>query len=132
MEPITVTITVNGNTVKTATFVNVNFYNEFKRIREAPEPLLKRAMRKFMREQPPCREWIVKDYYDGSCIQLEQLPDELDSYTEGEVQEWFMWNRYMTATPSQYDCTGQLFTNWFKLTRRRGHWFAYHSIGRDV
>lgn len=58
---------------------------------------LKRAMRKFMREQPPCREWIVKDYYDGSCIQLEQL-----------------------------------FTNWFKLTRRRGHWFAYHSIGRDV
>ena len=39
---------------------------------------LKRAMRKFMREQPPCREWIVKDYYDGSCIQLEQLPDELD------------------------------------------------------
>ena len=45
---------------------------------------LKRAMRKFMREQPPCREWIVKDYYDGSCIQLEQLPDELDSYTEDE------------------------------------------------
>ena len=78
------------------------------------------------------REWIVKDYYDGSCIQLEQLPDELDSYTEDEVQEWFMWNRYMTATPSQYDCTGQLFTNWFKLTRRRGHWFAYHSISRDV
>lgn len=51
---------------------------------------LKRAMRKFMHEQPPCREWIVKDYYDGSCIQLEQLPDELDSYTEDEVQEWFM------------------------------------------
>ena len=46
---------------------------------------LKRAMRKFMHEQPPCREWIVKDYYDGSCIKLEQLPDELDSYTEDEV-----------------------------------------------
>ena len=43
-----------------------------------------------------------------------------------------MWNRYMTTVPSQYDCTGQLFTNWFKLIRRRGHWFAYHSIGRDV
>ena len=65
-------------------------------------------------------------------IQLEQLPDELDSYTEDEAQEWFMWNRYRNAAPSQYDCTGQLFTNWFKLTRRRGHWFAYHSIGRDV
>ena len=24
------------------------------------------------------------------------------------------------------------FMRWFKLTRRRGHWFAYHSIGRDV
>ena len=23
-------------------------------------------------------------------IQLEQLPDELDSYTEDEAQEWFM------------------------------------------
>ena len=65
-------------------------------------------------------------------IQLEQLPDELDSHTEDEAQELFMWNRYRTAAPSQYDCTGQLFTNWFKLTRRRGHWFAYHSIGRDV
>ena len=65
-------------------------------------------------------------------IQLEQLPDELDSYTEDEAQEWFMWNRYRTAAPSQYDYTEQLFTNWFKLTRRRGHWFAYHSIGRDV
>ena len=65
-------------------------------------------------------------------IQLEQLPDELNSYTEDEAQELFMWNRYRTAAPSQYDCTGQLFTNWFKLTRRRGHWFAYHSIGRDV
>jgi len=93
---------------------------------------LKRAMRKFMREQLPCREWIVKDYYDGSCIQLEQLPDELDSYTEDDVREWFMWNRYMTTVPSPYDCTGQTFTRWFKLIRRRGHWFAYHSIGRDV
>lgn len=33
---------------------------------------------------------------------------------------------------SPYDCTGQEFTNWFYLFRRRGHWFAYHSVSRDV
>lgn len=33
---------------------------------------------------------------------------------------------------SPYDCTGQEFTNRYKLFRRRGHWFAYHSVSRDV
>lgn len=93
--------------------------------------MLKKDIRAFLNRKPERNKRIIKGDYDG-YTEVEQLPDELDSYTEDEVQEWFMWNRYMTAAPSQYDCTGQSFTNWFKLTRRRGHWFAYHSIGIDV
>ena len=39
------------------------------------------------------------------------------------------WCRFVFTLP---DCTGQEFTNWFYLFRRRGHWFAYHSVSRDV
>mgnify|MGYP000367666834 CR=1 FL=1 len=31
-----------------------------------------------------------------------------------------------------YDCTGQEFTSWYRLFQRRGHWYAYHMVSRDV
>lgn len=51
---------------------------------------------------------------------------------EANAADWFRDNCYLEAYNSPYDCTGQEFTNRYKLFRRRGHWFAYHSISRDV
>lgn len=54
-----------------------------------------------------------------------------------ETSEWFnragfTENRYIHGVNSQYDCTGCLFTEWFKVFRRRGRWYAYHCIGMDI
>ena len=83
MKPITVTIAVNGNTVKTATFVNVNFYNEFKRIREAPEPLL--AVRSALCKEmdytgglkPYSKSLAAEMWHIAHAHALQQLQDEL-------------------------------------------------------
>lgn len=83
MKPITVTVAVNGNTVKIATFSNVNFYNEFKRIREAPEPLLavRSALCKEM-DYAGCRKPYSKSlaaemWHIAHAHALQQLQDEL-------------------------------------------------------
>lgn len=65
-------------------------------------------------------------------LELVQLPDELDKAHKADAADWFRGNCYLEAYNSPYDCTGQEFTNWFYLFRRRGHWFAYHSVSRDV
>lgn len=49
-----------------------------------------------------------------------------------DVEAWFTENRYIHGVNSQYDCTGCLFTEWFKVFRRRGRWYAYHCIGMDI
>lgn len=74
---------------------------------------------------------IISADYD-SRLELVQLPDKLDEAHEMDATNWFRGNCYLEAYNSPYDCTGQEFTNWFYLFRRRGHWFAYHSVSRDV
>ena len=74
---------------------------------------------------------IISADYDGR-LELVQLPDELDKAHKADAADWFRDNCYLEAYNSPYDCTGQEFTNRYKLFRRRGHWFAYHSISRDV
>ena len=48
--------------------------------------------------------------------------------TEMDATNWFLNHHYLKSYNSPYDCTGQEFTNWFYLFRRRGHWFAYHRL----
>lgn len=74
---------------------------------------------------------IICADYDGR-LELVQLPDKLDEAHEMEATNWFLNHHYLKSYNSPYDCTGQEFTNWFYLFRRRGHWFAYHSVSRDV
>lgn len=74
---------------------------------------------------------IISADYDGR-LELVQLPDKPDEAHEMDATNWFRGNCYLEAYNSPYDCTGQEFTNWFYLFRRRGHWFAYHSVSRDV
>jgi len=75
---------------------------------------------------------IVEDRGIDGYIELVQLPNELDKASKADADEWFRWNRYYEYYPTAYDCSGQRFTTWYKLHRRCGHWFAYHSVSRDV
>lgn len=91
---------------------------------------IKREIRNYNNLPSPDVHIICADY-DGR-LELVQLPDELDEALKADAADWFRDNCYLEAYNSPYDCTGQEFTNRYKLFRRRGHWFAYHSISRDV
>ena len=91
---------------------------------------IKREIRDYNNRPAPDVHIICADY-DGR-LELVQLPDELDKAHKADAADWFRDNCYLEAYNSPYDCTGQEFTNRYKLFRRRGHWFAYHSISRDV
>ncbi len=56
-----------------------------------------------------------------------------DKIIDGVNDGLTVWHfRYIHGVNSQYDCTGCLFTEWFKVFRRRGRWYAYHCIGMDI
>lgn len=91
---------------------------------------IKREIRDY-NNRPASDVRIIRADYD-SRLELVQLPDKLDDAHEMDATNWFLNHRYLKSYNSQYDCTGQEFTNWFYLFRRRGQWFAYHSVSRDV
>ena len=78
------------------------------------------------------RSHIVRDDGIDGYVELVQLPEALDEAHKVVAADWFRANRYLEFLPTPYDCSGQKFTNWFKLFRRQGHWFAYHSVSIDV
>lgn len=92
---------------------------------------LKQKIRAFSNGPAP-RSRIVKDYGLDGYIAVQQLPDFTDSYTLDEAVEYFHSVEVIEPPYSMYDCTGRPFTNWFKVFRRHGHWFAYHSVSYDV
>ena len=55
-----------------------------------------------------------------------------DLQTEDEADAYFMGNLYRESYPSAYDCTGQIFTTWYKIFRRGGRFWAYHATAMDV
>lgn len=73
---------------------------------------------------------IVKDKGVDGFMALLTLPEVLD--TEEEAQEFFDRFIRIDYRPSMYDCTGQAFTSWYKLFRRHGRFYVYHSVNYDV
>ena len=75
---------------------------------------------------------IVEEHGIDGYIELVQLPNELDEADNADADVCFRSNLYYEFYPTAYDCSGQRFTNWYKLHRRCGHWFAYHSVSFDI
>ena len=88
----------------------------------------KREIRKFHKKSSDRR--IVKDDGIDGYVLLIELPETLGNMRDAE--EYFEERETICAIPSVFDCTGQAFTSWFKVFRRRNRFFAYHSIGFDV
>ena len=98
--------------------------------KEGLEISIKRAIREYSQKPSTCDyRRIVKDEGIDGYIELVMLPD----FDTIEGAEGFFWDRYYLEEPrSAYDCTGQRFTSWYKLFRRRGNWWAYHRVAVDV
>lgn len=73
---------------------------------------------------------IVKDYgIDGFILRIDMLND-FDSIDEARA--WFEEYEVLHYRPTYYDCTGQLFTQWYRIFRHPdGHLIAYHSVACD-
>ena len=88
----------------------------------------KREIRRYLRERPERRVgWGEYDYW----TELYRL-DVSDDAEYEDVKEYFEEWEVCHCYPSQYDCTGQIFTTGYKIFKRHGHWMVYHSYGMDV
>ena len=90
---------------------------------------LKREIREYNRK-PVDEARIIRDDGFDSCIVLIPLPERIK--TKEAAHDYFMDTEYRECRPSMYDCTGQIFTHWFKIISRHGRFWAYHSMGMDV
>ncbi len=127
---------VNGNTLQAAysllrTLESIIAPPEKKATAKAAIVTLKREIRAYT-NRPASDSCIIKEYGIDGYVELYRFPDSFDDASKDEAESYFNSTRREYCTPSAYDCTGQRFTNWCKLFRRHGHWFAYHSIGFDV
>lgn len=89
---------------------------------------IRKAIRDF-RERETTKRHIIKDCGD-SYIEFVELPDDITS--EETADGYFKECLYCYYQPSQYDCTGQTFTDWYKLFKRNGKWCAYHGLALDI
>ena len=87
----------------------------------------KRAIRKYNSLSTVAR--VIKDYGIDGCVVLLELPEGIESVDEGV--KYFLDHEYREAPHSIYDCTGAVFTSYFKVFERRGRFYAYHSISVD-
>lgn len=67
---------------------------------------------------------------EDSYIELVELPEWLAD--EADASQYFEENVFIHYRPTYYDCTGQLFTSWYKIFRRNGRYMAYHLVCADV
>lgn len=89
---------------------------------------VKRAIREYL-GCCPAQEQVVRDDGD-SLLVVFPLPDHLE--TAEDATAYFLDNYFREVYPSAYDCTGQIFTTWYKIFRRRGQFWAYHATAMDV
>ena len=85
---------------------------------------LKQAIRGYNHRKTDRR--YMKGDIDG-FIELIDVPQGVT-----DIDAWFDENESLVCMPSQYDCTGQAFTQWYKIVKRAGGYKIYHSIGFDV
>lgn len=90
---------------------------------------MKREIRRYTKLSDSDRR-IVKDYSPDGFIELVELPEWL--IDEKDAEQYFNENMWIHYRWADHDCTGQLFTGWVKVFRRRGRWMAYHAICKDI
>lgn len=73
--------------------------------------------------------YIDSDYDSAILLYELGVPSDWDY---NEVDEYFKEFEYMRCQPSQYDCTGQRFTGWYKIFKRNDKWMTYHRVCLDV
>ena len=97
---------------------------------------IKKEIRDYYKEREKDRkEWLIKDDGMDDYIVLFELPSEINSVKIDSfelAEEYFKAYEYRRCKPSMYDCTGQVFTSWYKIIKRNNKFYAYHCISFDI
>lgn len=107
--------------------IDVDRYNDF--INE-----IKKEIRDYHKREDGRKEWLIKDYGIDGGIVLIELPSEINSVKIDSfelAEEYFKAYEYRRCRPSIYDCTGHVFTSWYKIIKRNNKFYAYHCISFD-
>lgn len=108
--------------------IDMDSYNDF--VNE-----IKKEIRDYYkRKDKERKEWLIKDYGIDGGIVLFELPSEINSIKIDSfelAEEYFKAYEYRRCRPSMYDCTGQVFTSWYKIIKRNNKFYAYHCISFD-
>lgn len=89
----------------------------------------KRDIRAYNNREPQER-YIVKDNGIDGIIVRYPLPERIKDMET--AVSYFEEQEFIDRPDSPYDCTGKIFTSWYKIVNKRGRFWAYHSIGMDV
>lgn len=95
---------------------------------------IKKEIRDYYKMEDEHKERLIKDNGMDGCIVLIELPSEINSVKIDSfelAEEYFKAYEYRKCRPSMYDCTGQVFTSWYKIIKRNNKFYAYHCIGFD-
>lgn len=93
---------------------------------------IKRAIRRFYKKV--CDKAAVGETGFGEYDYFTRkypLPEYIE--TKAEAEEYFEEYEWMHCHPSQYDCTGQIFTTRYCVFQKPdGRWWVYHCMAMDV
>ena len=107
--------------------IDMDSYNDF--VNE-----IKKEIRDYHKREDGRKERLIKDYGIDGGIVLFELPSEINSIKIDSfdlADEYFKAYEYRRCRPSMYDCTGQVFTSWYKIIKRNNKFYAYHCISFD-
>ena len=92
---------------------------------------IKRSLRRYAHQNvSEYQSRIIKDYGVDGYITIRRMPDVCRSLEDAKR----FFGQFLTYpyTPSEFDCTGQRYTKWFKAVQRNGGYYVYHSVGFDI
>jgi len=110
--------------------INTKPYQETDLLRESLISL-KKEVRRYTHEKRDrlYNERIIQESIDG-YIDLIPLPLSVKSFEDAE-NYFINYIELSQIKNSQYDCTGQRFTRWHKVSYRIGLYWIYHAVGID-
>lgn len=101
--------------------------------REAIQREIKQAIR-YYRDRCEIRNAhnrLVKDYGIDGFVELQALSSNIGRNDIESAEEDFMEHWYIDGPNVPWDCSGQMFTSWYKLVYRDNRWWAYHRVAVD-
>lgn len=107
----------------TIAILNEKIENLTEEIRSAPA-------RRAVRRKSYGYSKIIKSYCPDGYIEKVYLPMRIKHRESAE--EFFLETWYCECSPSMYDCTGQSFTQDYKIALQGGRYVVYHKVGIDV